>query len=51
MLETMLPSHAGDNATGTTCTWRDVNAESCLQQRYHVMLATTMLSRISRGAM
>jgi hypothetical protein len=37
---TMLSSHASDGAAEVTLPWRDVDAESCWQQCYRVMLVT-----------
>jgi hypothetical protein len=44
---TMLPSHAGDDAAEVAWPWCDVDAESCWQQCYGVMLATTLLRHLA----
>jgi hypothetical protein len=47
----MLPSHAGDGVARVTWLQCDVDAESCWQQCFRVMLAMALLGRLGRGAM
>jgi hypothetical protein len=51
ILATMLSSHAGDDATGVTWSWSDVNVESCWRQCYRVKLTTTLLGQLDRDVM
>jgi hypothetical protein len=46
MLVTMLPSHAGDDATEVTWSWRDVEDESCWRQRYRVLLLLALQLKV-----
>jgi hypothetical protein len=46
MLASMLPSHAGDGAAEATWSRRDVNAESCGQQCYRVMLVMVLQLKV-----
>jgi hypothetical protein len=51
MLVTMLPSHAGDDATGATWSRLDIYIESYWRQCCQVMLATTQPGRLGHCAM
>jgi hypothetical protein len=46
MLVTMLPSHAGDDATEATWSWRDVEDESCWRQCYRVLLLLALQLKV-----
>jgi hypothetical protein len=51
ILATMLPSHAGDDAAEVTWPRRDIDAESCWQQCYQVMLVMTQPRQLGRDEM
>jgi hypothetical protein len=49
MLATILLSHAGDGAAGVTWPQCDIDAESCWQQCYRVMLAMALQLKVCTG--
>jgi hypothetical protein len=51
MVVTMLLSHGGDDTVGVTWPQHDVDVESWWRQCYRVMLAMTLLGRLSRDTM
>jgi hypothetical protein len=51
MLEIMLSSHTGDDATEATWPWRDVDAESCWGRCCRVMLVIVLPGQLGHSVM
>jgi hypothetical protein len=51
MLAMVLLSHAGDDTTGVTWPWHEVDAESRWRWCYQVMLMMALVRQLGHGAM